>query len=392
MRGRFQNGQGDAARGQGTPSLKDRLQGAMAMLRQDNVDEAEHTLEDILEEQPEIPQVYLGLARCAVKRNDFERALDCVQTALSLKQDLPNAYSLRGEIYLAFNEVEPAFDDFQKAIELKPSLVKPHIKLAQMYLEDGQPELAREHAEIALEYEPHRDSLRLMLCNIYEEAGDLIAAQEEAYHAAQANPDSVAAHIKQGAISLKQRDYLRAERSFEKLLKLKPDSAMGSYFLAMAALGQQKYQLAESTLLQARELAQESPEQSMPDLAQKIEQKLVTAYSKQGKHEEALVAVKAMVKRTRDTRALKQLADVYFELGQYELANQQYRAIALGKDRLTSRSAELRELLQAQDEDPQELAEAWRAAYAGLRQAGAEQEEEDEVTEAQVAQLVSSNS
>ena len=112
------------------------------------------------------------------------------------------------------------------------------------------------------------------------------------------------------------------------------------------------------------------------ELAENIAKKLVAAYGKQGKHDKALVVAKELAEQSSSAAALKQLADVYYDLGQYELANQQYRAIALNKSRLTKKSKQLQSLIDADNLSPRELADAWRAGYSSLKQSEDNQEEQ----------------
>lgn len=338
----------------------------MAEFRAGNIEVARAQLTGMLEEHPQVPHLHLALAKCALTDEQYDNALEHVQTALSLNAELPAAFNMRGEVYAAQDEEEKALADFAKAVELNPGLVKAHLNLARHYLSQEETELALEHCEIALEYEPHKDSIRLLLCKIHEQSGDTVAAQEEAHSAILANPGNVAAYFKQGMIAFKQQDLLHAAKAFEGLLRVKPDSMLGHFLLGVSSLGLEKFQTAERSFNRALELSAEDSDSSRSrESSERIRQQLILTYLKQGKREKALVEAKQLASETQSKRVLKLLADVYYESELYELAAQQYNAIALKASRLSDQRPEISAMLEFEG-TAKETADAWRASFAQL--------------------------
>jgi tetratricopeptide (TPR) repeat protein len=351
--------------GGGQKKVKGLIEQAMGALRADDIDTAESLLEGMLEENQRVPHVYLGLARCAMWRENLDSASEYVQTALSINQDLPGAYNLRGEIHMALGDDENALGDFERAVELRPTLVKGHINLARSYLASDQLDLAREHCETAIELEPQKDSIRLLLCKILEQSGDLLGAQEETLAAVKANPANTAAYLRQGKIAFKQKDLLQAEKAFESLVEVKPDSMVGYFLLGMSAFGLAKYQLAERSFLKSQELLEENVDQDSRIFV-RVKQQLAFTYLKQGKLEEALVAAKTLSRESKNKRVLKLLADIYYEMEQYELASQHYRAFALSAKQLSSGDSDIQALLDFEG-DAKEVADSWRTGFSQLK-------------------------
>jgi len=343
------------------------LEKAMAEFRAGNIEVARSQLNGMLEDHPQVPHLHLALARCALNDEQYDNAMEHVQTALSLNGELPAAFNLRGEVYAAQGEEDKAIADFLRAVELNPGLVKAHINLARHYLLQEQLDLALEHCEIALEYEPHKDAIRLLLTTIYEQSGNTVAAQEEAHATVRASPGNVAAYFKQGMISFKQQDHLQAGEAFEGLLRLKPDSMLGHFLLGVSALGLDKFQTAERAFDKALELAAANTDPSKArESSERIRQQLILTYLKQGKREKALVDAKQLASESQSKRVLKLLADIYYESELYDLAAQQYHAIALKASRLSEQRPEISAMLKFEGSD-KETADAWRESFDRLK-------------------------
>ncbi|MFB6345439.1 MAG: tetratricopeptide repeat protein [bacterium] len=111
-------------------------------------------------EQGESAQAYLEKANTAIRKENFQEALNFLEMALDLDPESPDIFFQIGKSYYLIGEFQLAVQYLNQAIDLKSDVAQYHYFLARTYENLDNTRLATRHYEKALDLKPgHQRSL-----------------------------------------------------------------------------------------------------------------------------------------------------------------------------------------------------------------------------------------
>jgi tetratricopeptide (TPR) repeat protein len=93
---------------------------AKQLLKAKNLNGAKMVYQALGDANANAARPHVGLARCYLQENNFEKALEETTTAIKKNESFVHAYSVRAEIYLSMDKQDEAIVDLQKAVDLSP--------------------------------------------------------------------------------------------------------------------------------------------------------------------------------------------------------------------------------------------------------------------------------
>lgn len=119
---------------------------AQAYLKLEQYDDAERAFKRTLEIDDESPTAYNGLARVAIKRKQYDQAIDFALNAVGLAHNFPRAHFNLGVALAESDMTEQAILAFETCVRLAPGIKPAHVWLSRLYAgEQGDEEKARHH-------------------------------------------------------------------------------------------------------------------------------------------------------------------------------------------------------------------------------------------------------
>jgi cellulose synthase operon protein C len=233
------------------------------------LDEAQKTLESILERSPESVEALVAAGNVASQQSDWGASSEAFSRANSLAPNRPDIlYGLvSAELYS--NQAEGALKNAQKLHSLVPDDLRStyllalalfgakkweearpyaeqvlsahpddremHLMLVDVALNDEHNlAAARKHVDICLKQNPADPGALYYLGMIQKMEGDVGAAIQSLAKSAMGNPKNADAQSALGALSLQAGDLTRAVPALEQAVLLAPDEAQNHYQLALA--------------------------------------------------------------------------------------------------------------------------------------------------------------
>jgi len=131
-------------------STLEKLNEAMKLQIEGNLQSAESIYRDILEEEPDNPNGNHLLGLIHSERDDYDEAVRLIEKAISINQDAaPFHHNIAG-IYRRMGRLDEAESEFRRAIELKADYGEAYQGLAEMVtFNDGDPLLGQIRAQLA---------------------------------------------------------------------------------------------------------------------------------------------------------------------------------------------------------------------------------------------------
>jgi two-component system chemotaxis response regulator CheY len=103
------------------PRNPERLyEAAKQLLRAKHFDKAHEIYSALAEANATAARPHVGLARCYMAENKFDKALEEAVHAVQKNASFVHAYSLRADIYLSLERIEEGIADLKKAVDLSP--------------------------------------------------------------------------------------------------------------------------------------------------------------------------------------------------------------------------------------------------------------------------------
>jgi predicted Zn-dependent protease len=124
-----------------------RLLLCQCLLHDARIDEAEAELQVCRKLRPGQAEPLVGLASCALERDELDPALVLIKEALALDPSSLIALHVEGQLYLRRQRYDLAIPVYEKIVRLVPSDKLGHLYLAQALSQGGDPERARKHEE-----------------------------------------------------------------------------------------------------------------------------------------------------------------------------------------------------------------------------------------------------
>src|SRR5262249_32462823 len=109
------------------------------------------------QERPDRPEPLIGLAACAVGREDYAEAQALLAKALELDPRSLTALLEQGDLCLRRQQDEEAIPYFEEGVRLYPRHKQGHLKLAQALRYTGKMERAKRHEQVYQELDREED-------------------------------------------------------------------------------------------------------------------------------------------------------------------------------------------------------------------------------------------
>jgi tetratricopeptide (TPR) repeat protein len=120
--------------------------------------EAEVELRACRDQRPEAIEPLVGLATCAVERNDLGAAEELLKRAAERNANAPLVLQELASLYLRQQRTDPAIATLKRLIEIDPRHRSGHLQLAQALLAVGHAEEAKKHEEIYKELDRQEEA------------------------------------------------------------------------------------------------------------------------------------------------------------------------------------------------------------------------------------------
>jgi len=117
----------------------------------------------MLENQPDLGEVWNNLGVAYRETGDQDEALSCFQKAVKFAPGMAEAWNNLGVAQDEFNMVEKAPESYRKAIELRSDYTSAHFNLGTSLQKLGRFKEAEEHFNKVLEARPDDEAARFML-------------------------------------------------------------------------------------------------------------------------------------------------------------------------------------------------------------------------------------
>ena len=287
--------------------------------------EAEACFEQVLQSQPENPDLWRLLGIVATQQQHYSTAIERLNRAIELNPKAPNSYSTLGAVYLKQQKWPEAIECFQATTRLQPSDASAHVKLGSAYQLQGKSEEAIDAYQQALQLQPNSPQIHIAIGQIYQQTGNLNEAIASYQRVLQLQPSLSSVHAKLGQLYQVQENLDEAIASYRQALELQPDFYEVHNNLGNALKERGKFEEAIVSYHQALQLQPNDPE-TLNNLG--------TVYQALGILDEAIVNYQRVLQLQPDFyQAHSNLGNAFKERGQLDQAIASYqRALQLQPD------------------------------------------------------------
>lgn len=182
-----------------------------------------------LKQDLQLAEVYnnRGIAYCKI--DEFDKALNDLNTAIELNPDDFIAYNNRGNVYRRKDEINNALGDFNIALTLKPDYADAYHNRSNVYSNEGSFDRALKDLNMAIELEPDFAEAYNSRGSVYHKTGELEKAIADFNTAIELDPDYANAYYNRGNLYGKTGDAGKAIENLSKAIKLNADFADAYY-------------------------------------------------------------------------------------------------------------------------------------------------------------------
>ena len=264
----------------GIASAQARYRLSLLYERDEKLDSARQSLEDVLPELTQPVDALLDLARIAYKQKEFEGALGYLGRARDLDRDNAAIHFFFGIVCVEMDLVLEARDSLRRAVELNPGSPYYAYALGAVTIQDADSSEAIAQFQRYLAIKPDDPHGRFALGIALYHSADYAAARKQLESAAETAVTAAGANYFLGRIELQQFRLAEAIGRFRRAIEASPTYADAYADLGLAYARTRDYGHAELALQQAVSLDPEGYRANM---------NLLTLYQ-----------------RTRDERAIEQ--------------------------------------------------------------------------------------
>lgn len=215
-----------------TVTIKEAIDIALAYQNTGNLAEAENIFLQIIEFNPNIPDVWSMLGVCQILYKKHESAIKSLQNAIKLKSNEYSYYVNLGEAYKRNGDLENAKNSFLKALELNPNSIDATINLANTLKALGEIKEAIKQYKIALSLDPNAKDALYNLANSLFSIGELDESKNLYLKLVSIDPNNSNVLNNLALIYSKERVYNMAIEYFKKAAELPPKNATIYFNLA----------------------------------------------------------------------------------------------------------------------------------------------------------------
>jgi tetratricopeptide (TPR) repeat protein len=214
--------QGGCAKKQTTPPVDRGVQ----LFEDGRYDEAGAYYDSVLTATPADAEAAVYLGRIALRQDDYNQAIEWMETALELAPDSSNVHYWAARAYVVKVQAEQAIalvgkvqTHLQTAVELDPANVEARMFLAGFYLNappiaGGSVKKAKEQAGIIVTYDPFRG--HLFMADVHKKEKDFDAAASDYAAASTVDPESPDPYYQLGMMYQANEQYDAAFKALER--------------------------------------------------------------------------------------------------------------------------------------------------------------------------------
>ena len=202
------------------------------LLESENLAKAFESASRAVEIQPANPVLNAFAARLAHAVEDFEIALQYIDTALSVWEDEADWHSLAGHINTALHEDSAAIQHFQLAHELDPQNAEVLFRLGQVNMSQGKNDAAIQAFERSIQIDQNQPDVLLALGHAQHKSKKLMLAAKNIEKAIKQQPQNPEALFMRARIAQQSGDTQNAIKFADAALKI--DASQSDYHLLKA--------------------------------------------------------------------------------------------------------------------------------------------------------------
>ena len=144
----------------------------------DKIAEGRQIAEQVLAENPTIPEALFVRAKIDLATGDPEAAVDTLRAAIDARPDWAQAHFVLGSALALTGEKQRARSELARAVELEPGLVEARSFLTRLHAELGEHEYAIEQGRTYLNQRPDDDGMRIVVAQSLVRLGKVDDAAE----------------------------------------------------------------------------------------------------------------------------------------------------------------------------------------------------------------------
>lgn len=201
------------------------IERAQLLLEQGRIAEAEKSIREVLQQDPENDFALALLARCYFNHKDFAKGIELVQKAISIFPQEPFYYYLLGFAYYQQDNYTQARYNLDKVITLNPFYAEAFGLYGYVLLEEKQFEAALQKANEGLAVDAENITClnaRSTALNKLKRTDDAFATMQDALSQ---DPDNEFTHTTIGWNLLERGQHNEAAKHFREALRLDPTLA-----------------------------------------------------------------------------------------------------------------------------------------------------------------------
>jgi tetratricopeptide (TPR) repeat protein len=153
-----------------TPAEEASLTKARSRLERGDYDQALAIFEEVLRENPKLPDAWVGVGDVHTDLRQWEQAESAYANAVGLDGQNFEAHFGRGKALQVLNRLLDAIRSYHRALLIKPDDFDANLNMATAYLQLDQPDSAITYAEKAVKIQPDSGPARINLGVAYERA------------------------------------------------------------------------------------------------------------------------------------------------------------------------------------------------------------------------------
>lgn len=225
------------------------------LLDTDHLPEAIVVYREILQNDPDFPEVHTKLSYAYYTLGETEEALRQATAALQQNPNNPTAHLNAGLCYQRMGKPDAAGSEYQSALKLKPDFALAHTALANLHQDHSDFDDSIAQYKKSLQTSPDDVPTRYNMANAYAKKGDLDSAIREYREVLRRDPDFEPARQNLGA-ALLQKDPTAAAAEFR---IMQPSSTACHACLGAALAESQRFDEAEKEYRIAIQMEPDNP-------------------------------------------------------------------------------------------------------------------------------------
>jgi tetratricopeptide (TPR) repeat protein len=204
-------------------------------------------------------RIRLQSANMHLQNNDFDRAIEELNTCLKINPEDFEAHFGLGFVYFNQRKLDLAVEVLREAIEIDSMRTEPHILLARIFMGVGRWEETSQEFDIILELKPEDMETRFQLVDfITKKKMDAETALEEVKKILEINPDEMKVHLLLGQTYLSAGHFSQAIEKFQFCMENLPGEFEPVYHLGITYLRNGEYRKAVNFLKRALDIDPEN--------------------------------------------------------------------------------------------------------------------------------------